>query len=246
MRRIKGVKGDETYIDLEPTWGVEDSFVDIALPTNRNTDPGELDDERSAIAQYLHEIRKYSLLTPREEKNLWVRIEHTAHRVRRALHFSLVALPVLTGLLEKLRARTVTLDEIVNAEDSMSSGDSALLFGEQIATVSQIANELQALRRCYSDAGLARSTRRQLRIEHRDLLRKYSKEWAALRLRPVVYETIRKALEQEPTTMSLQHATRALAKQESRLEGLKTEMLHANLRLAVHVAKIFRGRGGSF
>jgi RNA polymerase sigma factor (sigma-70 family) len=101
-----------------------------------------------------------------------------------------------------------------------------------------------------STALQAISTGRTLRRAYMELWQQWCKTWEALGLHPQVYDTLHKRLTTayaaQPHDVRLRASYRAWQLANERLSQVKAAMIRANLRLVIHVANRYRGRGVPF
>jgi RNA polymerase sigma factor (sigma-70 family) len=123
-------------------------------------------------------------------------------------------------------------------------------FGDAVLELQDIATRLQALRPYRQTASQTASKRRAIRRAYAELWQQWCKTWEALALHPQVYDTLRGALEAEHAAQPhkpVLHAARCVwQRTHERLTQVKAEMIRANLRLVIHVANRYRGRGVPF
>ena len=205
----------------------------------------------SLIMQYFGDVRQYSLLSRDQEKALWQRIERWKLRHCRALYTSPVLLPTLTRLWHEAQTGALPSNHLVEM-----SGDPSQDV-EHLAEVEQALGRLQALadRRKPAEASgrfapplsEARRARPQVRV---DLLRQWLAICTSLSLHPKVHEELRLALDRayhaQPENPQLRAGRHACLRAQRACDQARTEMLQANLRLVIHVAKRYCNRGVPF
>jgi RNA polymerase primary sigma factor len=227
--------------------------VAFGLDTDTEESPHELEENfDNLVARYFGDVRQFALLNRAEEQALWGRIENAQKRERRALYTSPVALPTLMHVWHQVEREELSLDHVVRNAEALTSpqADQRGQFGDAVLELQDIATRLQALRPCRQMASQTASKRHAIRRAYAELWQQWCKTWEALALHPQVYDTLRKALETEhaaqPHTLALHAARRAWQHAHERLTQVKAGMIRANLRLVIHVANRYRGRGVPF
>jgi RNA polymerase sigma factor (sigma-70 family) len=201
------------------------------------------------VAEYFGELRRFDLLNWEEETALWQRIEHWKIRARRALYTSPVALTTLRVIWQKVEAGKLSLDHMVTQVDAIAH--------EQTATHVQVARDMRHL----SDLSVKlRSMKRQQwrlpsskpelqtrRQERAGVWRDWLSTWEGMRLHANVHEAMRQALDRKwrasPGEPAIRAAHQGWNRAQRELEQAKAQMLCANLRLVVYVAKKYRDQG---
>ncbi|GIX47401.1 MAG: hypothetical protein KatS3mg131_1612 [Candidatus Tectimicrobiota bacterium] len=171
--------------------------------------------------------------------------------MQRALLASPVALPTLQRFWHQVVAREVPLSQVVGAEEERVSEQHRLRrLQEAVCRLQELAEQQAALRAQYRAAREDRQARRRWREAYAQLGREWLEVFRQLRLRPPVYEAMRLALEVAqqacPHDPLLGAALRRWQRAQQRLMQAKAEMIQANLRLVIHVANRYRGRGVPF
>jgi RNA polymerase sigma factor (sigma-70 family) len=232
---------------------VDDLTIDFDADTGLDDSLHESDDAfANLVARYFSEVRHFALLSRAEEQALWQRIEHTQTKVRRALCTSPVALPTLVRLWHQIELQGGPLTHVMqepSATETPPDIQRASLKGAVIQ-LQELEARLQTLRA--RGQGMSRSLpkRRAVRQERRQLWWQWLKIWESLDLHTKVYEAIRLALDVErqtrPEAPALRAALSAWGRAHQQLAQAKADMLRANLRLVIHVANRYRGRGVAF
>lgn len=231
---------DEDEDVAEDTESVEDEDPPESVLTE--PDP-EMD---NLVAQYFGDVRQFELLDRSEEKMLWERIESLRQRARRALYLSPVCLPTLQQLWQDVARGDCTIHDVVVQSDTTADHDAAAQAPLEAAILS-LQDVMQGLQRLANPKRQrvknpqTRRTRRQARI---DLWYEWIAICESLHLQPGVYETIRDAVDaalmQHPDDLALRAARRGWRRATDALDEAKGQMLRANLRLVIYVAKRFR------
>jgi RNA polymerase sigma factor (sigma-70 family) len=204
------------------------------------------------VARYFSDVRRFALLTPVEEKELWRRIESAQRRLRRILYTSSIALPTLTRLWHQVELREIPLDQVLRepGATAVEQQERYVHFGESVVQLQDIATQLRKLRTRCRATSRSSQKRRALRQQRADLWRRWLDTYETLRLHPSVCEDMRLALELQcrlrPEDPALRAAYKTLMRVHQQLEQAKTQMIRANLRLVIHVANRYRGRGIPF
>jgi RNA polymerase sigma factor (sigma-70 family) len=234
-------------------WGdVEEEDVSPLDSESEEVAPDQDDEFDNLVARYFSDVRRYALLSRTEEQELWKRIERVHMQVRRALYLSPSALPTLTRLWHQIELEEIPLEQVVQ-EAGVTAAEQAerrLHFGESVVHLQELAAQLRKLRtRCRATSRSGRK-RQALRRQRLSLLRQWIDTCEVLNLQPSVYEAVRLALEVElhvqPGNQALRAAYSAWTRAHRHLTQAKTQMIRANLRLVIHVANRYRGRGVPF
>ena len=200
------------------------------------------------VAQYVGDVRHFNLLTRAEEEALWQRIAHLKKGMRRALYTAPVCLPTLQKLGREVVEGDRLLHDVIAettsiAEEALASD---LSFEAAILSLQALMQHLQRLkRRKRSRGGDSIEARRAGRQAYADLWRQWIATCEALQLQPAAHEALRQALEtallERPKHLALRAACSAWSRFNHALEEAKADMLRANLRLVIYMAKRFRG-----
>jgi RNA polymerase sigma factor (sigma-70 family) len=237
-------------------------FADTALldteeadtPGARNAAPGKdkTNDEvaDSLVAHYFEDVRQFSLLSRAEEQALWAEIERCKRRFRRLLYTAPVALATLTRVQQQVADADISLFKVVRdpGDAEQRSRRIATLLADATATLHQLQLALQALAaKRHTLPPAVREHRQAWRQKYVNLWQRWLATWEALDLHSDVHEAIQHALyvalQNDPQNPALRAAHNALGQAHDRLTDAKDRMLRANLRLVIHVAKHYRGRG---
>lgn len=233
----------------EDRWAAPDEDGAFGLDTDLEESPHELEENfDNLVARYFGDVRQFALLNRAEEQALWCRIESAQKRERRALYTAPLALSILIQLQHQLERQEVSLDHVLRDAEILAARQADLRrqFEDAVLELQDIATRLQALRSHTQTT----SKRRAVRRAYAELWQQWCKTWEALALHPQVYDTLREALRTEqaaqPDNLTLHAAYRAWQRAHERLTQVKAGMIRANLRLVIHVANRYRGRGVPF
>jgi RNA polymerase sigma factor (sigma-70 family) len=237
----------------EDRWAAPEEDLAFGLDTDSEESPHELEENfDNLVARYFGDVRQFALLNRAEEQALWCRIESAQKRERRALYTSPVALPTLMRVWHQVEREDISLAHVLRDAEALASRQTDLRrqFEDAVLELQDIATRLQALHSCRPTAVQKASKRRAVRRAYADLWQQWCKTWEALALHPQVYGTLRGDLEAEqaaqPHDLALHAARRAWQHAYERLTQVKAGMIRANLRLVIHVANRYRGRGVPF
>jgi RNA polymerase sigma factor (sigma-70 family) len=234
-------------------WNLADSeVVSVNLEDETDETPEQDDEFDNLVARYFGDVRRFSLLNPAEERALWQRIEKAQQRVRRALYMAPTTLPTLKRLWHQVQHEEISLEQVLRAigETESDRQTQRTRFGEGIVHLQEL--EMQAQQwRCNSRKPLRSGAKRRSQHQQRwALWRQWIDTCEALDLHPQVFDAIRLALEVElrsqPDDRALRVAHSAWSRAAWYLDQAKTHMIRANLRLVIHVANRYRGRGVPF
>jgi len=233
----------------EDRWAAPEEDTAFGLDTDLEESPHELEENfDNLVARYFGDVRQFALLNRAEEQALWCRIESAQKRERRALYTAPMALSILMQLRHQVERDAVSLDHVLRDAEALAARQADLRrqFEDAVLELQDIATRLQALRSHTQTA----SKRRAVRRAYAELWQQWCKTWEALALHPQVYDTLREALMTEqaaqPDNLALHAAHRAWQRAHERLTQVKAGMIRANLRLVIHVANLYRGRGVPF
>ncbi len=229
----------------------------LALEYEVGDDDNEQEQQNSnefdnLVARYFGDVRQFALLNRSQEKELWCAIERAQDRVRRALCTSPVALPTLTRLWHQIELEEMPLGQALRDALAIDADCHALRvqFGETVVQLQELASRLRKLRMRRRTISRSASKLRALRQQRATLLQQWIDTWEALQLHPSAYKALRLALEAglqtKPNDLGLRAAYTLFTRTQRQLTQVKTHMLRANLRLVIHVANRYRGRGVPF
>jgi RNA polymerase primary sigma factor len=228
----------------EPPWDTSDIAPlegDPAPEHGRDAAGSVLD---TMIAQYFEEVRQFARLSVPEEYALARRIERWQRRVRWALYTAPVALPTLRALWSQVAEQARAVAEVVQPLE-------ATALAAQQAFVQQALQELQELALQLDTGGgpppRATPGRGECRHTRCRLWRAWLTTCEALRLQPQVHTALGEALSDawrmQPGDCALREAYQAWTRAQKELAQAKAQMMQANLRLVIHVAKHYAHRG---
>jgi RNA polymerase sigma factor (sigma-70 family) len=204
------------------------------------------------VAQYFGELRHFDLLSWEEETALWQCIEQWKGRARRALYTSPVALPTLTTMWQQVQHRELPLLQVMAQGDATAPDDAAAhaQLAQSIRHLQNLAAQLQRLQRQRRSLSRSERQRRSLRQKQAVLWREWLATWEAIPVHANVHDALRRALDAKrracPDRPALRAAQSRWERAQRELEQAKAQMLRANLRLVVHIAKNYRGQGVPF
>lgn len=234
-----------------------DDRVETRLSSDNDTTSGRPStapalEADNLVAQYFGELRHFDLLSREEETALWQRIEQWKARVRRALYTSPVALSTLTAIGEQVQRCELPLHQVIEQVDTTAQHEAAAhaQLAQSIGHLQELAAKLQRLQRQRRASSRSAHQQRPLRSEQAGLWREWLATWEAMPLHPNVHDALRRALDVErhsrPDRPALRAAQRGWERAQRELEQAEAQMLRANLRLVVHVAKNYRDQGVPF
>jgi RNA polymerase sigma factor (sigma-70 family) len=239
IKRLR-LQPDNQHLDgNEPDWVIWPTADRDEFPVadEGRTEPGftepdpELD---NLVAQYFGDVRQFALLNRAQEEALWERIEHLKKRARRALYLSPICLPTLHNLWQDVVRGELLLHDVV-AETTVIADDDPAPYAPFEATILSLQDLRQRLQHLMG--------KRQWQMRA-DSWHQWLATCEALQLQPSVHETLRCALDaallEQPDHVALRAARSGWSRATRALEEAKAQMLRANLRLVIYVAKRFR------
>ncbi|ETW97906.1 MAG: hypothetical protein ETSY1_20890 [Candidatus Entotheonella factor] len=221
---------------------------------------GEADDKEASqpydnasdpsVARYFADVQQYPLLKREEELALWQYIEHAHERSRRALYMAPSTLAALTHLWQQVENQTLPMHQFVDLETD-EGADTEALRAEIILALKRLqaleAQRDKLRRQSRRSAGAKRRTVREQQVA---LWREWLQVCGSLPLHMHVYQSLSEALEQAlsayPGDPALRAAQCAWDRAQHQFRQSKAQMLQSNLRLVIHVANRYRGRGVAF
>lgn len=223
----------------------EDDQGDEIPETSSGLDPSlvESDVETAGlIAQYFGDVRQFKLLSSSEESVLWQQIERRQARLHHVLWTASVFLPTVMQMWQSVQEGKIPFQQIV-ASDTTAPDQS-----DQQAQFEVALKALQVLAAEGPEA--ADSSTVRSRQDHVARGRAWLTTCETMNLSPWVHETLAlaltEALRQQPDHPALRRAHQAWVGAERRLQQAKAQMLRANLRLVIYVAKRYRDQGVPF
>ena len=235
-----GVWMDSESADIEVDFATEDEHDDA------QHDTGEFD---NLVARYFTDVRQFTLLNRDQERDLWHTIELAQRRVRRALCTSPVALSTLTRLWHQVELEEIPLEQVLQEmpEAPEEQRKHRTRFGEMVVHLQELAARLKKLPR---NTPCTPHKQRTVRQQRAKLWRQWLKVCESLALHANAYDALRLALEvglqAEPHDATLRASYCFWSRAQCQLTQAKAQMLRANLRLVIHVANRYRGRGVPF
>ncbi len=238
----------------EGEWtGVDEEEGAPGLDSETHTSKSDGNDEfDNLVARYFSDVRQFSLLSRNEERELWFRIERAHQQVRRALYTSPTTLPILTRHWHQLDLDEIALDQVLlqAGETEEEIAGNRARFGASVIRLQDIAGQLRKLRGRCRVTSRSTTKRRALRQERVKLWHQWINTCEDIEFHPQVYEAIRLTLDtshhQQPDDHVVHTAFSAWSHAQRRLAIAKAQMTRCNLRLVIHVANRYRGRGVPF
>lgn len=234
-------------------WMESDDDVSFDLDTEDENKASEQEEEfDNLVARYFSDVRRFSLLSRNEERDLWQRIERAHERVHRALFLSPTTLPTLTQLRMQVALGEVSLDQVLLDVGSTAAeqDERKTQFIDGVACLEGLASQLLRLQSRGRAATHSARKRRGVREQRTKILREWLHTCEQLGLHATVLQTIRMGLEVEvqmrPGDLAVRLAYGAVLYTQKSLVQAKTQMIRSNLRLVIHVANRYRGRGVPF
>jgi RNA polymerase primary sigma factor len=186
------------------------------------------------VEQYFSDVRRHRLLTFAEEQALWGQITFWQKRVRRALYCSPIALETLHKLSRQPHGAQGSLEAMCEA----------------VVLLQKVADDLDQLQRLSKSPQPTDRRRRAQRCRRIRLWQEWIATWEALELPDWVHERLQSELQAAWRACQddgqLQKAYRIWQVAQGKLEDARVAMMQANLRLVIHVANRYRGRGVPF
>lgn len=152
-----------------------------------------------------------------------------------------------------MELQEIPLDQVFNDLSDLTDEEQAARrtsLGETVATMQEHALQLRKLRTRRRATSRSASKRRALRQQTVDLWQQWISSWEDQELHINVYQALRHALEvgleATPHDPAMRAAYKFWQRSHRQLIQAKTQMLRANLRLVIHVANRYRGRGVPF
>ncbi len=238
---------------------------DDALPVLTDDDDGASDDSESddkeasqpydnasdpSVARYFADVQQYPLLKREEEQALWQCIDHAHERSRRALYMAPSTLAALTHLWQQVENQTLPLDQFIDldTDDDTQTEQQRTELIIALKRLQALEDQWHKLRRQSRRSTGAK--RRALREQQVAVWREWLQICGALPLHRHVYQTLSEALEHAagnyPDDPALRAAQCAWGRAQHQFRHSKAQMLQSNLRLVIHVANRYRGRGVAF
>lgn len=255
-------------IHKEDDWVGTEAGLDLSISSSssssdleKESDEDKVPYERGGgfdnlLVRYFGDVRRFPLLSRSEEQALWCRIQSAHRREHRALYMSPLALTTLKQLWYQVERDDMPLEHVLSvAQDASPRERSGMIrrLGDAALELSDIETRLQTLRPGGHNGrhvALKASKRRTVRRAYAELWRQWCKTWEELAVQSQVHDTLRQALTAkytaQPDDRALHAAYLAWQKAHERLTQVKAGMIRANLRLVIHVANRYRGRGVPF
>ncbi len=250
--RLRLPPGNHRVGEIDPDEVIEQPSDGNDIPVEDETPPKSALTEFAPemdhlVVQYFGDVSQFALLTRAEEFALWQRIEALKKRVRRALYTSPICLLTLLNLRQRVDEGELSIGQVVVESASRGAPDPAAYaaFEASVQLLQELRQRLQHLQ-ARKQRGMADSTqtRRAIRHECADLWRQWIVTCEALRLQSRIHEELHRdlvtALQDQPEDLALRAAYRCEGRTRCALEEAKGQMLRANLRLVIYVAKCYR------
>jgi RNA polymerase sigma factor (sigma-70 family) len=223
-----------------------DENAAFGLDTDLQESPHELEENfDNLVARYFGDVRQFALLNRAQEQALWCRIGSAQKRERRALYTSPTAFSALVRVWYQVEREQTPLDHVMSEAEKSPARHEELRqqLQDGIAELQDLAVGLQNLRPYQGSSQHRRGT-------YTELWHQWCKTWEVLALHPQAIDSLRSALEGEhavqPQNQELHTAYLVWRRRHERLTQVKAEMIRANLRIVIHVANRYRGRGVPF
>ncbi|MCZ6875518.1 MAG: RNA polymerase sigma factor RpoD/SigA [bacterium] len=241
-------------LEFDAEWhGVDSEEESFHLASETKNKKSETDEEfDNLVARYFSDVRQFALLSRNEERNLWFRIERAHQQVRRALYMSPTTLPILTRYWRQLDLNEISLAQILfeSGDPEAESAKRHAAFVAGVIRLQELSGQLEKIRLRCLDASCSTTKRRNLRKKRVSLWHQWINTCESMELHSQVFEAIRLALDNARHAQSEDHvlhnAYNVWVQAQQRLRLAKAQMTRSNLRLVIHVANRYRGRGVPF
>jgi len=215
---------------------------DVTPTYDNATDP--------SVARYFADVQQYPLLKREEEQALWQDIAQAHERSQRALFMAPSALAALTHLWQQVEQNTLPMDQFIDMESGAGT-DTEPHHAAIVAALKRLrALETRRHKLRRQSRRSAAAKRRTLREQLVALWREWLQICSSLPLHMHVYQSLNEAFEQalatDPDDPALRAAQGARRRAQQHFRQRKAQMLQSNLRLVIHVANRYRGRGVAF
>ncbi len=201
---------------------VKPSVTSVSSPVVR---PPRQQKGEDVVSRYFGDVRNYTLLSREAEQALWQRMARLKWRGCRILLTSPTALSTLTRVWNQIKHGELSPTQVMEANADQEPTRYEGAFGDVVAG--------------WPLHDGARS--RRMRWQHYQV---WCESWLALNCKESVYDMLldelRQAYERRPNDPELAAAWWAWSRTQGHWEQAKSHMLHANLRLVVHVARTYR------
>jgi RNA polymerase sigma factor (sigma-70 family) len=183
------------------------------------------DEGEVVVARYFGDVRNYTLLNREQEQAVWQRIERLKTRGRRILLTSPTALSTLTRVWNQIKHGELAPTQVMEIDTTEACQWPEDAFGEAVAAW----------------PGFDAASPRRVRWQH---YRVWHQAWLALKCKDSLYDMLhselRQACEQHPGDAALRAVWRAWERVHWHMEQAKAQMLQANLRLVIYIARTYR------
>lgn len=246
VRQVAELDGDMLPVLTENYDGASDDAEsddkEASQPYDNASDP--------SVARYFADVQQYPLLKREEEQALWACIDHAHERSRRALYMAPSTLAALTHLWQQVENQTLPIHQFIDLETGEDADTEALRVEIIVALKRLQTLETQRPKLRRQSRISTGAKRRALREQQVALWREWLQICGSLPLHMHVYQKLSEALEQALSTYpgdpALRAAQCAWGRAQHQFRQSKAQMLQSNLRLVIHVANRYRGRGVAF
>lgn len=244
---------EEREAELE-SWETDDEEVDVEEDTLASEEP--LFESESTpdnlVMQYFGEVQQYELLSREEEQALWQQLDHYKRRTRRALYIAPVFLPTLQRIVRQVQQQERSVDQVVD-QDAASGDDEAIrsaALSAALRRLQTLSRRVQRLDQQAQSAKRVAAGERQLRQQRASLWQEWLATCEAMHLHSTVeeevYQALQMALQATPDHPALRAAESGWRRAQNGLKDTKAQLLRANLRLVIYIAKRYHNQGIAF
>ncbi len=236
---------EEQFEEEQEEWDQNDTVAESSERSGPSDETVVEADSQSdkLVMQYFGEVRHYRLLSRDEERALWEQLDHWKLRSRRALYTAPVFVPTLQEIAQRVEQQGLSVRHVMEVPadivDDASAQEQA--FAASLQHLGELARCLEQVQQC--TGGRARQTRL-------NLWQQWINACDAMQLQPEIYVEIRQALEtalqRDPSHPALRAADRGWKRAQEGIEQAKGQLLRANLRLVIYLAKRYQNQGLSF
>ena len=248
--RLSTLKSDDAWVETDNLI-LNSRDQHDATRRSRQTGASALDpsalENVDLLSEYFEELRRFDLLSKEDEMMLWRRIERWKRRARRALYISPIALPTLQAIWREVKNGERSLDHIINQTETAErqKDRTHAQIGQALRHLSALSAKRRSLKwqRLQSNATRDLQTRRQA---FASLWRDWLATCEQIGLHTNIHQEMEQTLEREqrrkPDDLGLRIAYHRWSRAQHKLEQAKAQILCANLRFVVYMAKQYRDR----